>query len=183
MILKLFWWTRKYLTQWDRLVSTGAKYCITGFEFVGLIFRVFFVMIGKYMVSKIGRNINLKHIFFRSWYYTYHRALLPVIPAPYTSCPKWNIILLKTTKNGGNKSNKVVFFFLWGNIESMWKLQICRIISLAVISKRVMGGCVNSDWINAEVCAISQVISLQQLLIPLLINIILLWKRLAMHSI
>ena len=80
-----------------------------------------------------------------------HRALLPVIPAPYTSCPKWNIKLLKTTKNGGNKSNKVVLFFLWGHIKIMWKLQSCRIISLAVISKRVMGGFVNSDWINAEV--------------------------------
>ena len=81
-----------------------------------------------------------------------HRALLPVIPAPYTSCPKWYIKLLKPTKNGRNKSNKIVLFFLWGRIEIIWKLQSCCITSLAVISKRVIGGCVNIDWINAEVC-------------------------------
>ena len=86
--------------------------------------------------------------------YVLHRVLLPVTLAPYNSCPKWNIKLLKTTKNGGNESNKVVLFFLWGHIEIMWKLQSCHIISLAVIFKRVMGGCVNSDWINAEVCLV-----------------------------
>ena len=48
------------------------------------------------------------------------------------------------------KNNKFVLRLLWFHIEIMRKLQSCRINSLAVISKRVMGGCMNSDWINAQ---------------------------------
>ena len=42
---------------------------------------------------------------------TDHRALLSEIPAPYTSCPKWNINLLKTQKMVAVKIIKVFSFF------------------------------------------------------------------------
>ena len=60
--------------------------------------------------------------------------------------------LCKTTKNGCCKCHKVFHYFLSGNIEILWKLQSGRIISLSIVLTRVLGGCMNSDWINAEVC-------------------------------
>ena len=83
---------------------------------------------------------------------TQHRTLLPVISASHASCLKWNIKLFKTTKNLCCKCRKVANCFLLDTIEILWKFRSCCIISLDVVLKRVMGGCVNSDWIDAEVC-------------------------------
>ena len=51
-----------------------------------------------------------------------HTALQPVISAPYTSCPEWNFKLLKITKNGGNKSNKVFSLGSYWNYVKVTKL-------------------------------------------------------------
>ena len=60
-------------------------------------------------------------------------------------------ISIRVIKNGCCKCHKVTHNFLLGNIEILWKLESCHINSLAIIIKRVMGGCMNSDRNNAEV--------------------------------
>ena len=48
--------------------------------------------------------------------------------SPLTSSPKWNIKLLKTTKNGGNKSNKDFSFFFFGVI-----LKLCESYKVVIL--------------------------------------------------